>query len=202
MLAKTDVTVENKQDILSELPKLADPIRKAMGDTTPDAVQFEKVSGGFTAKSLEAVHQDSLGVEEQFAGKYQEAFDSFEKSAKEDPQFARAYTGMAAMAVNLGRPADAAKYMKLAMDNKDRMTERERYRNLGTFYYLATGEWQKCVDQYTQLIARYPADRVGQNNLASCYTQLRNAPKALQAAAARGGDRTQGSKPAIKPGIY
>ena len=27
-----------------------------------------------------------------------------------------------------------------------------------------------------------PADRVGQNNLATCYTQLRNAPKALEAA--------------------
>ena len=29
---------------------------------------------------------------------------------------------------------------------------------------------------------RYPADRVGQNNLSICYTQLRNAPKALEAA--------------------
>ena len=182
VLAKADVTVANKQDILSELPKLAVPLRKSLGDTTPASIEIEKVSGGFTAKSLEAVHQDSLGVEAQFAGKYQEAFDAFERSAKEDPQFARAYTGMAAMAVNLGRPADAAKYMKLAMANADRMTERERYRNLGTYYYLATGEWQKCVDQYTQLIARYPADRVGQNNLASCYAQLRNAPKALEAA--------------------
>ena len=182
VLAKADVTVANKQDILSELPKLAVPLRKSLGDTTPASIEIDKVSGGFTAKSLEAVHQDSLGVEEQFAGKYQEAFDSFERSAKEDPQFARAYTGMAAMALNLGRPGDAAKYMKLAMDNKDRMTERERYRNLGSYYYLATGEWQRCVDQYTQLIARYPADRVGQNNIASCYTQLRNAPKALEAA--------------------
>ena len=181
VLAKADVVANSKQEILSELPKLAVPIRKAMGDTTASN-QFEKVSGGFTAKSLEAVHQDSLGVEAQFAGKYQEAFDAFERSAKEDPQFARAYTGMAAMALDLGRPADAAKYMKMAMANSDRMTERERYRNLGSYYYLATGEWQKCVDQYTQLIARYPADRVGQNNLASCYTQLRNAPKALEAA--------------------
>jgi tetratricopeptide (TPR) repeat protein len=32
------------------------------------------------------------------------------------------------------------------------------------------------------LVIRYPADRVGQNNLASCYTQLRDAPKALEAA--------------------
>jgi tetratricopeptide (TPR) repeat protein len=180
-LAKADVTVANKQEILSELPKLAVPIRKALGDTTPESVQFEKVSGGFTASSLEAVHQDSLGVEEQFAGKFQEAFDSFQMSAQLDPKFARAYTGMAAMASNLGRTSDAVKYMKLAMANPDRMTERERYRNQG-LYFLTLGQWQNCVQQYTQLVARYPADRVGQNNLASCYTQLRNAPKALDAA--------------------
>jgi tetratricopeptide (TPR) repeat protein/predicted Ser/Thr protein kinase len=181
VLAKADVAVANKQAILSELPKLAVPIRQALGDTTPASIQFEKVSGGFTAASLEAVHQDSLGVEEQFAGKFQDAFDSFQKSAQLDPKFARAYSGMAAMAQNLGRPGDAVKYMKMAMANVDRMTERERYRNQG-LYYLTTGDWQNCVQQYTQLVDRYPADRVGQNNLANCYTQLRNAPKALEAA--------------------
>jgi tetratricopeptide (TPR) repeat protein len=88
---------------------------------------------------------------------------------------------MAAMANNLGRNADAVKYMKLAMENKDRMTEREFYRNQG-LYYLTLGEWKGCVEQYTLLVNLYPADRVGQNNLANCYTQLRNAPKALEAA--------------------
>lgn len=180
-IAKADVTAGNKQEILSGLPRLAAPIRKALGDTTPASVQFEEVSGGFTTASLDAVHQDSLGVEAQFAGKFQEAFDLFQKAAELDPKFARAYTGMAAMAQNLGRTSDAVKYMNQAMEHVDRMTERERYRNRG-LYYLTTGNWQNCVQEYTQLVTRYPADRVGQNNLASCYTQLRNAPKALEAA--------------------
>ncbi len=181
VLAKAEITAANKQEILSDLPKLAAPIRKALGDSTPPSVQFAAVSGGFTATSLEAVQQDALGVEEQFAGKFQEAFDSFQKAAQLDPKFARAYTGMAAMAQNLGRSKDAVEYMKLAMEHVDRMTERERYRNRG-LYYLTTGDWNNCVQEYTQLVTRYPADRVGQNNLASCYTQLRNAPKALEAA--------------------
>jgi tetratricopeptide (TPR) repeat protein/predicted Ser/Thr protein kinase len=181
VLAKADVTVANKQEILSELPKLAVPLRKALGDTTPASVQFEKVSGGFTASSLEAVHQDALGVEEQFAGKFQEAFDSFQKAAELDPKFARAYTGMAAMAENLGRHSDALKYMTIAMDHKDRMTEREAYRNQG-LYFITMGDWESCVREYTHLVTLYPADRVGQNNISRCYTQLRSAPKALEAA--------------------
>jgi tetratricopeptide (TPR) repeat protein len=181
VIAKADVIAANKQEILSDLPKLAAPIRKALGDKTPASVQFDQVSGGFTAANLEAVHQDALGVEEQFAGKFQEAFDSFQKSVELDPKFARPYSGMAAMAQNLGRPGDAVKYMKMAMEHVDRMTERERFRNRG-LYYLTTGNWQSCVQEFTQLVTRYPADRVGQNNLATCYTQLRNAPKALEAA--------------------
>jgi len=181
VLAKADITVANKQEILSELPRLAAPLRKGLGDTTPASIQFNEVSGGFTAASLDAVHQDSLGVDEQFAGNFQKAFDSFQKAAELDPKFARAYTGMAAMALNLGRPGDAVKYMNMAMQHVDRMTERERLRNRG-IYYQITGDLQNCVQEFTQLVARYPADRVGQNDLANCYAELRNAPKALEAA--------------------
>jgi len=83
-IARSEVTVSNKQDILKNLPELAAPIRKALGDSTPTSVQFAEVSGGFKAASLEAVHQASIGVEEQFAGKFQEAFDSFQKAATMD----------------------------------------------------------------------------------------------------------------------
>jgi tetratricopeptide (TPR) repeat protein/predicted Ser/Thr protein kinase len=180
-LAKAEISVANKQDILSELPKLAAPIRKALGDNTPASVQFNEVSGGFRAASLEAVHEVSIGADQQFEGKFQEAFDSFQKAAQLDPNFTWAYTGMAAMDQNLGKTEDAVKYMKLAMEHVDNMTEREAYRDRG-LYYLTSGDWQDCVQEYTQLVSHYPADRVGQNNLATCYTQLRNAPKALEAA--------------------
>ena len=181
VLATSEISVINKKDIVSSIPRLAVPIRKALGDTEPASRQFEEVSGGFKAASLEAVHQDALAMDEQFAGKFQEAFDSFQKAAELDPKFARAYTGMAAMARNLNRPDDAVKYMKLAMEHEDNMTEREEYRDRG-LYYLTKGDWGDCVQQYTQLVTRYPADRIGQNNLALCFTQLRNVPKALDAA--------------------
>jgi eukaryotic-like serine/threonine-protein kinase len=181
VLAKSEVSVSSKQEILSSIPKLVVPIRKALGDSTPASKQFEEVAGGFRAASLEAVHQASIGVDEQFAGKFQDAFDSFEKAAQLDPKFTWAYTGMAAMDENLGKPEDALKYMKLAMANVDNMTERERYRDRG-LYYRTTGDWQQCVQEYSQLVEHFPADRVGQNNLSICYTQLRNAPKALEAA--------------------
>ena len=180
-ITRSEVTVSNKQDIVQSLPQLAAPIRKALGDSTPASVQFAEVSGGFKAASLEAVHQASIAVDEQFAGKFQDAFNSFQKAAALDPKLTWAYTGMAAMAQNLGRPEDAVKYMQQAMQYVDDMTEREKYRDRG-LYYRVTGDWQNCVQEYTRLVTRYPADRVGQNNLSLCYQQLRNAPKAVEAA--------------------
>jgi tetratricopeptide (TPR) repeat protein/predicted Ser/Thr protein kinase len=181
VLAKSDISVANKNEILSNLPKLAVPLRKALGDATPPSVQFNEVSGGFTSASLEAVHQDAIGVDEQFAGKFQDAFDSFQKAAQLDPNFPRAYTGMGAMALDLGRTSDALNYMKLAMQHENNMTDREKLRDRG-LYYLTSGDWQNCVKDYNDLVTAFPADRVGQNNLASCYVQLRDAPKALIAA--------------------
>jgi tetratricopeptide (TPR) repeat protein len=112
---------------------------------------------------------------------FQEAFDSFHKAAELDPKFARAYTGMAAMAQNLGRPERRGQVHE-AGDGT-----RGPHDGAGTLsqpwaVLSDTGDWQNCVQEYTQLVTHYPADRVGQNNLASCYTQLRNAPKALEAA--------------------
>ncbi len=181
VIAQADITASSKDDVLKVLPNLVLPIRKALGDTASEAAQFDSASGAFTAASLETVHQDALGLDLQFAGKFEEALKSFEEATKLDPNFARAYSGMAAMAVNLGRPQDAEKYIKLAMQNENRMTERERFRTRG-LYYATTGNFQKCVEENGQLVSRYPADRVGQLNLSSCAAQLRKVPMALEAA--------------------
>ena len=162
-LAKADVTAANKDDVLLDVPKLAAPIRKALGDTTPESVQLAAAQGSFAASNLEAVHQYGVGMEQQFAGNMEDALQSFSKAAELDPNFARAYAGMAAAAGNLGTIQDAEKYAKLAMEHVDRMTERERYRIRG-FYYIRTGNWQKCVEEYSALMKQYPADNVGQES--------------------------------------
>lgn len=179
-IASAEINAATKDELLLDIPKLAAPIRKALGDTTPVAAQLA-VSGPFTAASLEVVHLYSIAMQQQFAGKTAEAFQSFSKAAELDPNFARAYSGMSGTANDLGRQADGEKYIKLAMQHLDRMTERERYHTRG-FYYLIAGNYPKCVEEYSTLVSQYPADRVGQSDLAWCYAYLRNFPKAVEAA--------------------
>ena len=179
VLATANVTAANKDDVLLEVPKVAAPIRKALGDTTPESVQLAATQGSFAASNLEAVHQYGIAMEEQSAGKMQDALQSFSKAAELDPNFARAYAGMAATSRSLGNAENAEKYIKLALTHVDRMSERERYRIRG-LYYLYSGDFAKCIEEYTSLVKLYPADNLGHNNLAGCYNELHNYPKALE----------------------
>jgi eukaryotic-like serine/threonine-protein kinase len=181
VIAKAEVTAANKDEVLLTIPKLAAPIRKALGDTTSESAQLQAAGGAFTAASLEAVHQYGIAMNQQFAGNSEAALKSFAKAAELDPNFARAYAGQAAIAGNLGQFQDAEKYAKLAMEHVDRMTERERYRIRG-MYYVRTENWQKCVEEYSELLKQYPADNIGQNNLAACYSAMHNMPRALDEA--------------------
>ena len=179
-IATAEINAPDKDKLLLEIPKLAAPIRKALGDTTPVSAQLA-VSGPFTAASLEVVHLYSVAMQQQYAGKSAESFQSFSKAVELDPNFARAYAGLAGTASDLGRQADAEKYIKLAMEHLDRMTERERYHARGA-YYMVVGNYPKCAEEYSTLVGQYPSDRAGQSDLAWCYALLRNFPKALEAA--------------------
>jgi len=179
-IATAEITAATKDELLLDIPKLAAPIRKALGDTTPVSAQLA-VSGPFTAASLEVVHLYSVAMQQQFAGKTADAFQGFSKAVELDPNFARAYSGMSGTAYDLGRQTDGEKYIKLAMEHLDRMTERERY-HTRAYYYLIAGNYPKCVEEYSTLVSQYPADRVGQSDLAWCYASLRNFPKAVEAA--------------------
>jgi tetratricopeptide (TPR) repeat protein len=180
VLAKAETTAANKDEVLLAIPKLAAPIRKALGDTTPESVQVQATVGAFTAASMEAVHEYSLGEDLSFAGKMPEALEAYAKAVQLDANFARAYAGESAVAANLGQFEDSEKYAKQAMEHIDRMTDHERYRVRG-LYYMGTSNWQKCVEEYSELVRQYPADNNAYINLASCYGALRDFPKALEA---------------------
>ena len=49
-LATANVTAANKDEVLLGVPKVAAPIRTALGDTTPESVQLAATQGSFTVR--------------------------------------------------------------------------------------------------------------------------------------------------------
>jgi tetratricopeptide (TPR) repeat protein len=56
-----------------------------------------------------------------------------------------------------------------ALKRVDRMTEREKYRTLGTYYLLVARNYDKAIENYETLLQRYPADSAAHGNLGMAY---------------------------------
>ena len=63
-IAKREMSVSSRDGILPAIGKVTAPIRKALGDSTPQSTQLAAAEN-FTAASLEAAHEYSLGHELQ-----------------------------------------------------------------------------------------------------------------------------------------
>ena len=168
----------DKDQVLFTVTKVAAAVRKALGDDTSESAQRFAMET-LTAASLEAVHEYALGMDALSSGKFEDAHKKFSNAVDLDSNFGVAYMLMGVSSRNMGQMQDAEREVKLALAHIDRMTERERYRTRG-FYYLLTGDNQKCVEEYSALIARYSSDVAAHNNLALCSTELRNMPKAIE----------------------
>ena len=163
--------------MLEAVTWLAARVRGALGDDTSDSAQMFAMAS-LSATSLEVLRHYSAGREASSTGKLDEARRSYAKTVELDPKFGIGYQALATLSLNLGNRQDAEKYFKEALRYLDSMTERERYTTRG-MYYRMTGDYEQCVKEYTDLIARYAADVLAHNNLALCSTFLRNMPRAL-----------------------
>ena len=177
-VASVEVSAPSKDQLLVAAGNAAAAIRKGLGDDTSDSAQ-RFATETLTAISLEAVHEYATGAEALSDGRFDESRRSFLNAVELDPNFGLAYAALASVSRNLGQLQDSGKYAKLALAHIDSMTERERYRTRG-FYYLLNDNEQKCVEEYSALITRYPFDVAARNNRALCLVDSRNIPQAVE----------------------
>jgi tetratricopeptide (TPR) repeat protein/predicted Ser/Thr protein kinase len=180
VIANTEATAPNKDQVLFAITKLGSTLRKALGDATSESekrLSMETLSSA----NLEAVHEYAAGLNTLSAGKFADAQAHLSRAIEFDPNFGMAYTILASAARNQGRFQDAEQYIRSAIKLSGRMTERERYRTRAYLYFL-TGDHQKCVEEYSALLEKYTADTGAYTNIAVCLIHLHNVPKSLELA--------------------
>ena len=111
-------------------------------------------------------------------GKFEEARDSAsEGGGALDPKFGVGYQlagrWRRATWASCRRPRSTSSEALASPRRHDRA--RALHARAGTVFRV-TGDYQQCVKEYGELIARYAADVVGHNQLALCSTQLRDMP--------------------------
>ena len=172
VIASAKGRASSKEQVLEAATRLATTVRKALGDEASESAQMFAMTN-LSATSLEVVRHYAAAQEASSNGKFDEAMKRASDAVTLDPKFGVGYQLLAVASRNQGNLQDAQKYINEALKYLAGMTERERYSTRG-FGFRVTGDYQQCVKEYGDLIARYAADVVGHNQLALCSTQLRN----------------------------
>jgi hypothetical protein len=141
----------NRADVLNAVAAVASDIRSALGDTKSRSDRLAE-SESVTTSSLEALQSYTVAQELYSNGKFDEAVKQFEKSTGQDQTFGRAYAGLANAYFYLGRQKEAEDNWKKAYSLMDRMTEREKYRTQGTYFFAIARNYEKAIENYEALI--------------------------------------------------
>src|SRR5262249_19513657 len=177
VFADVKARASSRDQILSAATRLVTSVRTALGDETSESAQIFAMTN-LSATSPDVVRLYTSAQESMSKGKFEEARDSALKAVQLDPNFGIGYQVLAVASRNLHNLEDADRYGAEALKHLDGMTERERYTTRGLFFRLS-GDYQGCVKEYGELLARYAADVVAHNQRALCSTQLRNIQTAV-----------------------
>ena len=151
-------------EILGSIAAIAGKLRLELGDTAKPDGAGENES--FSVANLEAAAEYLKAQDLQLDRKLEEAVVHYKKALEFDPEFARAYAGLALTEQYLGRSDAATGHWKEVLKRLNTLTERGRLRTLGNYYMINQRDYDKALDTYESLVERYPADNVAQNNLA------------------------------------
>jgi eukaryotic-like serine/threonine-protein kinase len=177
-LGSATASATSKADLLKALGPIAARIRAVLGDTTPES---EKLAAAetVTASSFEALRAYERGQDLARSSKLEEALQAYKQAIALDPGMGRAYAGMAVVYDDLKDETRTKAAYEEALKRVDGMTDREKYRTLGTYYLLVARNYDKAIENYHALLQRYPADSAAHGNLGMAYMLTGNPERAV-----------------------
>jgi len=178
VITEKEKNVSKKADVMNAAAALSLPLCEELGGKGYEAAGQRSVET-FTTSSLEAMNAYAHAQELMKQGRRTEAIEEYQRAVKEDPNFGRAYSGLAVVYHNAGEIKKAAEYHQMAMARIDSMNDREKYRTRG-IWYLMTKNHEKAIEEFSALVKQFPGDSAGRNNLAYAYYIARDMAKAVE----------------------
>lgn len=171
-------TVDTDADVLTAIVDISKGVRKKLGSNRTLGGAGDSES--FAVTNLEAAAEYLKAQNLQLDRKLEEAVVHYEQALRFDPDFARAYAGLALTQTYLGNSDAATRNWEETLARVDRLTERGRLRTLGNYFMINQGNYEKALDTYETLVEKYPADNVAKNNLAVTAFYVMDFDRALE----------------------
>jgi tetratricopeptide (TPR) repeat protein len=179
-LAREQVEVDSKEQVLKSLDKAASSMRQKMGESLVSVQQFAKPLEQATTSSLEALQAFTLGQGEHEKMRDAAAIPFLKKAIELDPNFAMAYSTLGPAYSNLGRDSEGAPFLKKAYELRERASERERFYIEAHYQDGVTNDQEKALAVYTQWSQTYPRDSVPFDDASLASAALGRHEKALE----------------------
>jgi eukaryotic-like serine/threonine-protein kinase len=178
-LAREQVEVDRKEQVLKALDKAASNLRQKMGESLSSVQQFATPLEQATTPSLEALQAFSLGQAEHMKTKDQAAIPHLRRAVELDPNFALAYATLGVACINTTRLTEGVEALKKAYQLRDRASEREKLYIQAHYYDEVTWDMERTLSVYADWRQTYPRDTVPYDNAALTYSILGQHEKAL-----------------------
>jgi tetratricopeptide (TPR) repeat protein len=167
----------SQDDVVPAVGRLASGLREALGERiSPDEADQCGLS-----LNLAADHDFALGDAEETIGKPKDAANYLRQAIAKDPEFAVAHSILEASYSNLGRPDEAWEQARIALAHVAKMGERDRLRFLAGYHSFGSGDYDRAIAAYQQLLAKWPRDAIAESNIMMAYLGRGEAKKALAA---------------------
>ncbi len=168
---KAEQKINSKQDVLKVPDVLAARLQTGLVEIPEDSKEA-LLKETFTTTSLDAMKAYIEAQDLKSLGKEEEAITAYQRAIDYDPNFARAFAGLAVTYYALRDIPNGEENYKRALaliaQRPELMTDREKYRTRGG-YYLFNQNYKRAIEEYSPLVEEFPEDKAGHTNLALSY---------------------------------
>ena len=180
-LAREQAQVESKERVLLALSGMASSMRARLGESLATVRKFDVPIQQATTRSLDALKAYALGMAQRAKGDETGAIPFFEHAVMLDPAFASAHSALSAIYGSLGEIHERTSHARLAYDNREHVTERERL-FIEYQHHDAIGDERRAIEILEMWKQLYPRDYRAPNALAVSLNRLGRYEQAVEEA--------------------